>query len=101
MEPGQRAGSGESGSGLPHSKAFGGGVYGEGGWQAHSVRWEGIMRQASSGFFVSALSAPASPAPAGQIETRHGHRWAVNKKTGLSACVKHKAHSSSRVLLPG
>ena len=47
MEPGQRAGSGESGSRLPHSKAFGGGVYGERGWQAHSVRGEGIMRQAS------------------------------------------------------
>jgi hypothetical protein len=50
MEPGQRAGSGESGSRLPHSKAFGGGVYGERGWQAHFVRWEGLMRQASSRF---------------------------------------------------
>ena len=64
MEPGQRAGSGESGSGLPHSKAFGGGVYGEVGWQAHSVRGNGIMRQASSRFRL-ARENPASVGDAG------------------------------------
>ena len=35
--------------------------------------------------FDSALREPASPAPAGQIQTKHGHRWRFDRWTDLWA----------------
>ena len=69
--PGQRAGSGKAAAGFRSPRAFG-----------RAVRDE-YKKTDLFGGGESALRAPASPAQAGQIQTKHGHRCSECKKTDL------------------